>query len=353
MQFNFATKRIDHSCGRIEILNGDVFYSPNPNGSWVVLSEYQDPQSHIFSLHKGIQWHDFLHPHWHASRTIFLTLLTLNPIITGYPFDRLVHIPTQDCLDDQYTLKKEGQESWSRLERNLILATMYIHNALKSKLFIDHPFASWAFSYSHPSPTHQIMKKRAALSQDWFQIWIALLSYFIACTGIHDSDTIPPWYTLLQSEGLDEWFINGIRSSDAVNFSHDVSRVGVPHLAWFIQFNVPVWYHLSTSLISGTPNNPLANLVPPSELVTARLEPWLLMSPLLPIQGSSTNQSKPYISWQDFFMQRAALNEQILQRKSVQDCEVQLNQECQLSTRRTKVFKWTHDDNPNDDCLYC
>jgi len=130
------------------------------------------------------------------------------------------------------------------------------------------------------------------------------------CTGIHDSDTIPPWYTLLQSEGLDEWFFNGIRSLDVVNFLCDVPRVGTfldlgdssaPHLAWFIQFNVPVWYHLSTSLISGTSNNPLANLVPPSELITAQLKPRLLASPLPPIQGSSTNQSKTYISWQDFF----------------------------------------------------
>jgi len=86
MQFNFVMKRIDHSHGRIEILSRDMFYSPNPNGSWVVLSKYQDLQSHIFSLHKGIQWHDFLHLHWHASRTVFFHVLDIKSHHYGLPF---------------------------------------------------------------------------------------------------------------------------------------------------------------------------------------------------------------------------------------------------------------------------
>ena len=135
------------------------------------------------------------------------------------------------------------------------------------------------------------MEKRAWLSRDWFQIWIALLSYFIACSGIDDGDSIPFWYTLLQSKGFDEPLLNSIRSSDVVKYSPNVPRVGTfldldnadtPPLRWFIGFGVPVWYHLSTSLIDtarSNPNGPLAYLVPPSELMAAQLKPSLTTAP--------------------------------------------------------------------------
>ena len=51
-------------------------------------------------------------------------------------------------------------------------------------------------------------------------------------------------------------------------------------------------------------------------------------------------------------MRHAALNEQILQRELVQDHVVRLNREHQPPTRRTKVFEWTHSDDPSDDHLY-
>ena len=180
MERNAATKKIDHSHGRVELLNGDMFYSPNPpkNGGSVVLPQHYDPERHIFSLHGGkpdIQWRDLLLPRWYAPRTAFLSFLALNPITTGYPFNRLAHIPTQDHTDDGYILKEEGRDSWCKLEQDLLLMTAHLRNALQLKLFVDRPFAPRAFGFYRPSPTYKIMKKRAGLSRDWFQIWIAVL----------------------------------------------------------------------------------------------------------------------------------------------------------------------------------
>ena len=357
------TKKIDHSRGRIEILNGDIFYSPNPpmNGGPVVLPKYQDPEHHIFSLHSGIQWRHLLLPRWYASRSIFLSFLTLNPVTTGYPFDRLAHIPAQDYIDGQYVLKEEGRESWSKLEQDLILITMHLRIASGSRLFVDRPFAPWAFGYSRPSQSHKVMKKRAGLSRDWFQIWIALLSYLIACLETDDNDPIPAWYILLKSNGYDELLLNGIRSSDAVNFSPDVPRVGTfldindasaPPPDWFIKFGLPVWYHLSTSMINAAPDNPWSKFVPPPELMATQRKPSLTTSPRPPVSSSSPGLSGSYISWQDFFARRAALNEHTLQRESAHDREVRLNRERQPPTRRTKVFEWTTGDDPNDNRLY-
>ena len=162
MQPNVVTKNIDHFHCHIEILNSNIFYSPNPpmNRGLVILPEYQDPEHHIFSLHSGIQWHDLLLPHWYVPRSIFLLFLTLNPVTMGYPFDRLARIPTQDYIDGQYVLKEEDRKSWSKLEQDLILITMHIQNALQLRLFINHPFAPWAFGYSCPSPSHKVMEKK-------------------------------------------------------------------------------------------------------------------------------------------------------------------------------------------------
>jgi hypothetical protein len=318
MQLNAATKKIDHSRGRVELLNGNMFYSPNPpkKGGSVVLPQHYDPERQIFSLSGGkpdIQWHDLLLPRWYAPRTAFLSFLTLNPITAGYPFNRLAHIPAQDRTDGGYILKEEGRESWCKLEQDLLLITAHLRHALQLKFFVDRPFAPGAFGFYRSSPTHRIMKKRAGLSRDWFQIWIAALSFNIACSGIDNGDPIPPWYTILQSKGFDEALLNGIRSSDAVDFSSGVPRVGTflhlddanaPRPEWFIEFGVPVWYQLSTSMMNvatSDPNHPLSSLVPPRELLAAQLKPSLTTSPRLPILGSSPGLPDSYISWQDFF----------------------------------------------------
>ena len=292
----YHAKKIDHSHGHVELLNGDTFYSPNPpkNGCPVILPQYHDPGRHIFSVRNGkpdIQWHDLLLPRWYAPRTAILSFLTSNPITAGYPFNWLAHIPTQVCTDGKYALKEDGRDSWCKLEQELLLATAYLWHALQLKLFVDRPFAPGLFGFYYSSPSHRIMKKRAELSQDWFQVWIALLSFNIACTGIDNGTAIPPWYTFLQSKGFDEPLLNGIQSSDAVKFSSEVPRVGTflnlddasaPPPEWFIQFGVPVWYHLSTSTMNAAtsnPNHPLSSLVPPPDLLAVQIKPSLTTSP--------------------------------------------------------------------------
>ena len=88
MQHNVAAKKIDHSRGRVELLSGDIFYSPNPpkNGGLVVLPQHYDPDLHIFTIHNGkpqIQRGDLLLPRWYSPRTLFLAFLTSIPITVG------------------------------------------------------------------------------------------------------------------------------------------------------------------------------------------------------------------------------------------------------------------------------
>jgi hypothetical protein len=117
MQHNAATKKIDHSHGRVKLLNGHIFYSPNSpkNGGLVILPQSHDPDLHIFTIRNGkpqIQYHDLLLLCWYAPRTVCLSFLMLNPITVGYPFNWLAHISVQGFVNGKYTLKVKGQDSW-------------------------------------------------------------------------------------------------------------------------------------------------------------------------------------------------------------------------------------------------
>jgi len=295
MPHNAVTQKIDHSRGRVELLNSYMFYSPNPPkiGDPVLLPEYYDPDRHIFTIRNGkpqIQCRDLLSLHWYTPRTIFLSFLTLKPITAGYPFNRLAHIPAQELTDGKYSLKLKGRESWLKLEQDLLLATATLRDALQLPLFVNQPFAPQAFGFACSAASHRSMKKIAGLSQEWFQVWIAILSYFIAHLGIDNGDSIPLWYTILQSKGFDKALLNGIRSLDVVNFLLDIHRVGTflklddttaPSPEWFIKFGIPVWYHLDTFMINTArshPSHPLSHLVPPPELMAAQLKPNLTSS---------------------------------------------------------------------------
>ena len=186
------TKAIDHSRGRIELLNGDMFYSPNPpmSGGLVVLPQYHDPELHIFTFDKHgkpcVQWDDFLLPRWFASRTAFLPFLTPSPITTGYPFNWLARIPAQDCTDGKYSLKEEGRDSWLKLEQDLILGTAYIRRALQLPLFVDRPFSPMAFGSLWPPATPDFAKLELVRGRGVFQIKSRLgyTWYTISCQEV-------------------------------------------------------------------------------------------------------------------------------------------------------------------------
>ena len=253
--------------------------------------------------------------------------LTLHPINTSYPFNQLAGIATLQFEDRMYVMDEKWLVAWSRLEIKLIHATVNLKDAMG--IFTDCPFASWAFGYSHPSPWHQTLKLRVQLSRDWFQVWIALLSFLISCTRQDDDNPIPMWYSTLQAyNNHEESWLNGIYSSNALNFSDAIPRVEMflnldnqtltPSIEWFVGHNIPVWYPLSTKridLAQKHPNDPMLRLIPPPELMHAWTKPNLIKVPSLNLSmttaSSLTIQSdtaaspasppNSYISWQEFF----------------------------------------------------
>jgi len=255
--------QIDYSLGCVHWLNGDLFYLPNSKQD-VVISEYEDPERLVFVLREVHLGH-FLKPHWQTKRTGYFSFLTLWPINIGYPFDKLAGMPVLHLVDRIYFLNEEWSASWSRLEQDLILATACLKNA--SQFFTNRPFTPWAFGYNRPAPFHRLLKIRAQLSRDWFQVWIALLSFLIAISDKNQEDAIPTWWKILEDRGCEEFWLSGIYCFNVPNLSASVPRVGMflnledrssdlPSVEWFVTHNIPVWYPISSEILDHTRKNP-------------------------------------------------------------------------------------------------
>ena len=325
----------------------------------------------IFKL-REVSWESFLKPHWYTMRTGFLSFLTLRPIDTGYLFDWLAGMPSlYRNSDGKFAINDERIDAWSRLELNLIWSTANLRDHLQ--FFANRPFSVWAFAYNFPAPSYSLMKQRVRLSRDWFQIWIALLSFLIARTLDNPANTLPEWYSVIQKRGkVDEWFLQGISSSNLLNFSGAMPRVGTfldleqhhQGVEWFVGLNIPVWYHISSKIIDlahKDPAHPMSNLIPPPGILNAILKPAPLRS--LSISGASNNPSTatrssplvvqtPYVSWQEFFACREARNKEILAHEGPKERQVRLNREKQPPRRKTRVFEWSKGNDPEDDRLY-
>ena len=129
---------VNHSCSCIQLLNGDLFYLPNCQWD-VIAPEYtEDPYWMIFKL-REVKYEQFLKPRWFTKRAGFLFFLSLWPIDTGYPFDRLPGMPTlYENPDRKFIMSDEHCAAWSRLELNLIWSTANLRDHLD--FFNDCPF---------------------------------------------------------------------------------------------------------------------------------------------------------------------------------------------------------------------
>jgi hypothetical protein len=166
MRPQFSPVPIHHSRGRIQLLNGDLFYSPNCQRDVVVPEYTEHPERMIFKL-REVSWQQYLKPRWYTRRTGFLSFLTLRPINNGYPFDRLAGMPTLLANSDgKFLLNEERRAAWSRLELNLAWSTSNLGRHLQ--LVTDRPFSAWAFAYGFTAPSYSMLKQRVRLARDWF-----------------------------------------------------------------------------------------------------------------------------------------------------------------------------------------
>ena len=171
---------LDRSAGRVTLLNGDLYYSPNCSRN-VSLPDpnVDDGKMHtIFHLDSSRLEH-FQEPRWWTATFGWVAFMPLHPVFSGFPLDRLVHIPRHlTKTNDGYYFDVNLAESWFRLEEYINKASVILN--VKYQAPLVRPFSPFACGYRQIHRSHETARFCAELSREWFVVWMGLLSYLIA-----------------------------------------------------------------------------------------------------------------------------------------------------------------------------
>ena len=203
----------------------------------------------------------------------------------GYPspFHLLSDVPRWlHCFSNgsRYLMPSSVAASWEQLDQELSFVThlLQLHYGAPALRPMNPRGFGFSKSRSHPNAVMRSIYK----SRDWFCVWIALLSYLIACAETVESDLEPypslakkHWATYLLEQGVEWTFLDALLTSFAFCFSPKVMRSGVflhmppkdgsqPSVEWFCSYDIPVWYPWGEEQAKN-PN--FSKLAPPTHLL--------------------------------------------------------------------------------------
>lgn len=248
-----ASGPLDRSRGRVQLINGNLFYSPNSARNVQLPPVYKDIPFRDSSKH---DFTEFRQPLWWQPACPYLAFLPLRPVFAGVPFHELFHVPSffprlrsGFMLDNQIILR------WAVIEKDIkdAIEMLLIHEQVSQVTWISRS----ALGCTGPFRQAYLLRGHVINTRNWFTMWMAGLSYAIALSitirneGFQEE--MPHWFSFLSSQGWSQIWLSGIRSSPVASFDPSIDRVGVfvqvlqPHreqysVDWLCKFAVPVWY---------------------------------------------------------------------------------------------------------------
>lgn len=251
------TSPLNRSHGRVQLIGGDIFYSPNSQRNVNLPPVYDDfPYRDCFKD----TFSEFRQPLWWQPACPYLAFIPLRPVFAGVPFQDLFHISYFPRHRDRtFVIDPQIILGWARLERN-------IKDAVELLLSHEHaPAITWIASTSLgcAGQFKRVRELRAsyAHSKEWFSLFMGALSYAIAISLSHRQehfyDGSPHWFLFLYQREYSQIWLSGIRSSIVATFDSSVDRAGVfvqllqRHrdqfsVDWLYTFGIPVWYPWGT-----------------------------------------------------------------------------------------------------------
>lgn len=172
------------------------------------------------------------------------------------------------------------QSKWNLLENALTKATRTLLSMLKVQGVAPPLPSTLGYMAAHLLPRH--LKDALTRCRESFSLWIGALAFAIALSDFmlpKGNGAIPAWYSALRDAGLDEVWVDGLRTSPIMQFDYSTPRVGVlldilspqviqASVDWLCNFNVPVWYPWGSPEAAAALSNPdLAKLVPHPHLL--------------------------------------------------------------------------------------
>lgn len=270
---------LEHRHGRVQLIGGDLYYSPNSQRNVNVPSVYNETPSRDCNKHDFVE---FRTPVWWQPACPYLGFVPLRPNFAGVPFQDLFHV----------SYFPRGSYGGFFVDPQVILGWAQLEKSMKDAvdLILSHeqaPPLTWILATS--LGCMGVYKRACDLrtvfshSKAWFSVFMGALSYAIAisvsCHQERINDEMPHWFSFLHDRGYSQIWLSGIRSSTVNIFDFSVDRVGVfvqlyqRHrqqfsVDWLCTFGVPVWYPWGIrESRASTSDRCLARFAPPAHLL--------------------------------------------------------------------------------------
>jgi hypothetical protein len=303
---------IDHSFGRVQLIGGDMFFSPNSRRDVKRPTPYNQIPSRDSKRH---QFTEFLEPLWWIPDCPYLPFVPVRPVYAGVPFQYLFNVPlyfprspTGFIFDYQYVL------GWARVEKLLVDSIRRLLNQYRAPPITW--IASTAIGCTGAFVRARDLRESVLNSRGWFSQWMAGLSYAIAISKSLKNESLddmwPAWFTFLSEQRFTQIWLSGIRSSLVSTFTPSVDRVGVflqlihphreqPSVDWFCRYSIPVWYPWSQREIEAARSDPRLARFAPAPYQLQEATTFLSKSPEPPSMAEpSSSRSQPSFSTKTF-----------------------------------------------------
>lgn len=381
---------MDKTNGRVQILKGRLFYSPNCSRTVEHPPPIRDEnggepnpflprhQSNARRNYFDLDITKYATPRWWTLAFGWISFFPLTPSLCGPIFEKLFmprthHHVFNESLD-KYFMPSNLSEKWLRVDQDLFDAVCLIRHSYPIPFV--YPINTFCFGYSKGHTRSGALHMALRRGRDWFVVWMALLSYVIAgaediYSSVKDSVVLAKssWYDILL-EHFDTQWLDALYASTVCSFSPQTPRAGVflelevfdsnqPLPDFFCRFQVPVWYpwsndlalryeHLAplphqlqdgTTFLTKSPHPSTSTRMsspPPFADSTSR--------PSLPPYASSSTRPK-HITWAEFISQRKQRYEERVKKETPQQQQRRLARLRNPPKISAKVFEWTEDDN--------
>jgi hypothetical protein len=217
---------LERSRGRVHLIGGDFYYSPNSQRDVQLPLVYNDiPFRNCFKD----SFAEFRQPLWWQPACPYLAFVSLRPNFAGVPFQDLFHISYFPRLRyGGFMIDPQIILGWARLEKD-------IRDAVNLLLVHERaPAIAWlvpttlgcqgVFNRVHT------LRTQFKDSKEWFSLLMGALSYAIAVSITHHQEIfdepMPHWFSFLSQRDFSQIWLSGLRSSMVAYFDSCIDRIG-------------------------------------------------------------------------------------------------------------------------------
>src|SRR5882762_11846791 len=245
------TTPLERSRGRVHLIGGDFYYSPNSRRDVQVPPVMNDiPFRNCFKD----SFTEFRQPRWWQPACPYLAFIPLRPSFTGVPFQDLFHISYFPRLPHAgFMIDPQIILGWARLEKDIRDAVDYLlaHEHAPPIAWIIPTALGCTGSFKRANTLRTCFKR----SKEWFSVFMGCLSYAIAVSLTHRqeffNEPMPHWFSFLSQRNYPQIWLSGINSSMVTCFDSYIDRVGIfiqlchrnPgqfSVDWLCEFGIPV-----------------------------------------------------------------------------------------------------------------